>query len=490
MCFSSLKKLCARLRHDRRGNVLILVGFSIIPLVFATGMGIDYSRAARLQTRLNAAADAAALAAVTQPLMKQPLSASEDAARRMFRAQVQDLTDIIIDLDQGLTINVVPGGPGATTSRTATVSYIAQSVNSFGNILGRPTITIAGSSQSNAVAAPNIDFYVLLDTSPSMLLPATSAGLDQLRNLTKSSAKPNGCAFACHLSDPETESIFVNKTNVSTNLPTCQKPLNQQVPACFNAAGKVTLPDGTFADSYWLAKNKGITMRIDAEQTAVRDLMDVAAEMATTNEVTYRMAVHQFEYAPNFRTISPLTTDLAGVKALAQNLPVSKWKTNGVIWTSATTTKSIDDKSTEFLDAFKRLNNVGSATRIPDPGNGSADGTPQAILFIVTDGMSDEDLPGTGRTHRELMQAHLDQCTAIKARNIRIAILYTEYLPGSLDGDSWSQSNVKPYLPNVEPALRACASPGLLYTVTTDQDISAALTALFRQAVATAHLIQ
>ncbi|HWL47312.1 MAG TPA: hypothetical protein VNQ31_06305, partial [Sphingomonadaceae bacterium] len=397
---------------------------------------------------------------------------------------------LIYDKNSGLTVDVAPGAAGATNGRTATVSYTAQSANSFAGVLGWSSIAIAGSSQSNAVAAPNIDFYVLLDTSPSMLLPATSAGLDQLRTLTKSSAKPNGCAFACHLSEPESESIFVNKTNVSTNLPNCQTPLNPLVPACFNSAGKVTLPDGTLADSYWLAKNKGITMRIDAEETAVRDLMDVAAEMATTNEVTYRMAVHQFEYAPNFRTISPLTSDLASIKALAQNLKVSRWRTNGNIWINATTSQNIDDKSTEFLDAFKRMNNATSATRIPDPGNGSPDDTPQAILFIVTDGMSDEDLPGTGRTHRELMQAHLDQCAAIKARNIRIAILYTEYLPGSLEGDSWSQSNVKPYLPKVEPALRACASPGLLYTVTTDQDISAALTALFRQAVATAHLIQ
>ena len=59
--------LLRRLRDNRRGNVLIIMGFATIPLTFATGMTIDYSQAARLQTKLDTAADAAALAAVTLP---------------------------------------------------------------------------------------------------------------------------------------------------------------------------------------------------------------------------------------------------------------------------------------------------------------------------------------------------------------------------------------------------------------------------------------
>ncbi len=55
-----------RLHGDRRGNVMLLFGLALIPLVFATGMGIDYGKAMRLQTQMEAAADAAALAAVSQ----------------------------------------------------------------------------------------------------------------------------------------------------------------------------------------------------------------------------------------------------------------------------------------------------------------------------------------------------------------------------------------------------------------------------------------
>ena len=67
----SITRLLKRLCRDNRGNVLMIMGFAILPITFATGMAIDYARAARLQTKLNAAADAAALAAVTLPMMDQ-----------------------------------------------------------------------------------------------------------------------------------------------------------------------------------------------------------------------------------------------------------------------------------------------------------------------------------------------------------------------------------------------------------------------------------
>jgi len=49
-------------------------------------------------------------------------------------------------------------------------------------------------------AAPNVDFYLMLDTSPSMELAATSDGIASL----KAATQPNegGCEFGCHQSHP------------------------------------------------------------------------------------------------------------------------------------------------------------------------------------------------------------------------------------------------------------------------------------------------
>ena len=370
-----------------RGNVLMLFGFAVVPMVFATGMGIDYSRAARLRTKLNAIADAAALSAVTQSMMEKTDAEAKTTAINMFDAQAHGLPGLFHD-DFTLTVTITPTY-GATIGRIATVSYKAQSANVFGGVLRKETIAIGGSSTANATKAPYIDFYLLLDTSPSMLLPSTSEGLSLMRQLTTGSAKPSGCAFACHLSQPHTENIYVTDQNAKQPLPSG---------SYFDSARNVKLTNGTtstsddtFADSYWLAQNRSIMLRIDAEQVAVQDLTIVAAQTASDNKVVYRMAVHRFDYGPNFGTVAALTSDLPSVKAKATNLPLTVWYKNGMI----TSSLNIDDQSTDFKTAFDKMNGL-----MPDPGSGKTASNPQQIMFMITDGMSDENL--NGRTHREL----------------------------------------------------------------------------------------
>jgi hypothetical protein len=104
--------------------------------------------------------------------------------------------------------------------------------------------------------------------------------------------------------------------------------------------------------------------------------------------------------------------------------------------------------------------------------------------------MSDENI-GSGRTRAQMQDAQIAQCNTIKARGIQIAILYTEYTAASIADDEVGQRTlVTNNIPNVAPALTKCASPGLLYTVRTDEDISTALQALFTRAVATARLLK
>ena len=75
-------------------------------------------------------------------------------------------------------------------------------------------------------------------------------------------------------------------------------------------------------------------------------------------------------------------------------------------------------------------------------------------------------------------------CTIIKNRGIRIAVLYTTYLP--LPTNSWYNTYIGPFQPQIGPTLQSCASPGLYFEVNTNQDISSALNTLFATAVQTA----
>ena len=134
--------------------------------------------------------------------------------------------------------------------------------------------------------------------------------------------------------------------------------------------------------------------------------------------------------------------------------------------------------------------NSGLATMnsiMPNPGTGSPGSTPQEVLILVTDGYQDEN-----GVRQQFDSNTIARCNAIKARGIRIAILYTTYDPATISSHYPSYAAVTP---SIAPALRSCASTtsggaNLMYTVSVNEDISAALSALFAMTVQTAHLTQ
>ena len=82
------RALFKKFADDRRGNVATIFAFSALPLIFTVGMAVDYGTAARLQSKLNAAADAAVLAAITPAMLNQSDAQAKAAAQNMFNAQV------------------------------------------------------------------------------------------------------------------------------------------------------------------------------------------------------------------------------------------------------------------------------------------------------------------------------------------------------------------------------------------------------------------
>lgn len=444
-------RLPARLRdvgRDRRGNILMIFAFALMPLTFATGMGIDYGQAMRLQTKLNAAADAAALSATSQDEMGNTFLHAATRAKTMFRVQVDGSLNLfpINYIDPAQFSIIVVDTPTATgITRVATVSYRGESQNMFGKILGRDSLTIKGTAVASASTAPNIDFFLLLDVSGSMALPTTTAGLTTLQGAT------GGCAFACH----------------STN------------------DAKAYDKYGKYTDYYGVARSYGIPLRIDEEGKATQSLMTTAKSTQAANGATYRMSISTFSEGPSsstgtqWKNIQFTTTDLDAAGTKAATASVSLYDRNGC----PTASRCNNDTDSAPSDAFDNMN-----TLMPTPGTGSKIDKPQAIMFVISDGMRDEKR-ADGKPE---VTYDLTRCQAIKDRGIRIAVLYTEYLPATIANDSWSTSptggNVYNRLPQIEPNLQACASSGLYYKVSTDGDITAALNSLFQQAVATSHL--
>jgi len=453
----------ARFCDERNGNAAILFGLSLVPIVFLGGMTLDFSSAIQKRALLNSAADAAALAAVTPAMMTQSDQTIMTAAQNMFTAQASNIP--------GLNYNA----PNVTVTnsglmRTVTVSYTASSTNSFAGILGEPNWSLSGSSQASSSAAPNINFYLLLDNSPSMDLPATSAGITAMINATKNApsngANAGGCAFACHESDP--------------------------------AADNLGNPGGI--DNYQLAQNLGVVTRIQNMASATQSLMTTAASTEASNKATYEVAIYTFDPSgvpsgnnglKGLYTVQQLTSSLTTAQAAAGNINVLEVYSNN----SLTSSKNNSDTDTDFDSAMSQINSI-----MPDPGTGGATSTPQEVLFIVTDGVEDKiDSTCTERTVSTSAGTRCQQpfdttwCTTVKNRGILIAVLYTEYLPLPASGtgsNSWYNSYVSPYQSQIGPNLKNCASSGLFFSVTTDGDITAAMQTLFQQAVTTARLTQ
>ena len=183
-----------RLLRNRRGNVAMMYALVAPILVFGGGAAIDYGRAAQIHTKLNAAADAAALAALTPTMLQQSATVAHDAAVSMFNGLTEGIPGLTVNATT-VTVTVTVGATALT--RNVEVSY-SSSVNTiFAQVLGKSSLPVSGLSVASAQAPPNIDFYVLLDNSPSMALPATEDGITQMQNLTGNEIT-GGCAFACH----------------------------------------------------------------------------------------------------------------------------------------------------------------------------------------------------------------------------------------------------------------------------------------------------
>jgi Flp pilus assembly protein TadG len=488
-------------RH-KGGNIALITALVMIPLTFALGMAFDFTVSQSREDQLDGIADAAALGAVTPAEMALSCTTASTQSTNLFNGQEATVAGVT-----GLSVTV-SGCPDTTNgnlvTRTITVTYTGQSQNVFASLLGMPTLPITGHSTATSSTAPNINFYLLLDTSPSMELAASSAGIATMQANTQDQG---GCAFGCHQSNP------------TGDLPAFQTASGAQIACTTSGAYSdgTTFSSGskfptTGRDNYDLSLCLGVPLRIDLLRTGVQTLMSFANTAEQTNKATYQMALYETDTnQPNSNNdlnvyqLQTLTSDLTGAAyTAAGNISPLEVYQNSLLTASVNN----NDNDTTLDADITSMNTSGNANYIPTPGNGAAGNTPQEVLFIVTDGMNDESVGSGGNCRTGSLCTPMDWsgaiCSAVRARGIRIAVLYTTYNPTA--GLPWYGTNVAPNLPTgLPPGLTAdtaldpndpmalgaqqCASPGLFYAVTNDADISTALQTLFQEAVDTARLL-
>ena len=516
-----------RFARDRKANVAVIFALAMVPTIFLLGMALDYTHAQHMKVELDAATDAAAVAAVTSAMMQQSPQVAQTTAQRVFNMTANTLANNKnLAAQPSFTVAVNCSTPNATTGyctyapcpgsnsvftdpvnsnnqvvRNVQVCYTAASTNAFPAVLRKTSWPFAGQSATRNQSAPNINFYLLLDDSPSMAIGATSSDINTLIANTQKQTDvtgSNGCGFACHETNP--------------------------------AADNLGNPGGSSQDNYALARKLGLTLRIDRVTQAVQSLMDTAYQISTINRNTYGVAIYTFDYQLNSSSpifapsgkpgivqtpVTPAATKSYTVATIqnaasgVQVLPV--YKNN---WLTSSNNNS--DADTSIAGALNGLNNI-----MATPGNGTnlANDTPQEVIFLVTDGVEDVntstdsytgscDQPtsrksvATGSTENtgSRCQQPLDPaiCTTIKNKKIRIAVLYTEYDDSALNTtNDWYDTWVHAFngtstgsTSQIETNLQACASPGLYTKVATNDDITSALQTLFLKVASDPRLTQ
>jgi Flp pilus assembly protein TadG len=506
-----LRALIANFRSNSRGNVAVISALAALPMIAAAGCAIDYTNASMVKTKLQAAADAAALATVSvnssvittaKSMTKSgTISGGSTYATNFYNANLTTSPEDTGYSSLTPTATVTLSG----TTITAVVNYTASVSTYFMGIMGYKNIALSGTSTASYTLPTYINFYLMLDVSGSMSFPSTTAEQTRLQavNPDNYTLYPNGCTFACHFSaqgactqsEQETgvpPSAYTSKYNPSPG-GYCQGFTITRLGTTLSTGGSVNWSNTPVTSCSAPGTTECIQLRADAVGYAVTQLLSTAN---SSELVTNQFQVGLYPFIQNLYSYSAMTSSLTGaISTAAQNLA-------SLLDTGENA--SLGSGGTHFENAFSSMNSL-----ITSVGSGLGSSRPMPDVFIITDGSQDYQTQWGGNWSSQNWSAtssvpyqnsatvippntvtSTNYCTTMKNRGITIAVLYIPYetiqnaTTFASSEDIYANSNI----PNIPAALEACASPNFFYTANSPTDINNALIAMFDQAVSTAHL--
>ena len=339
--WARLRAPIAKFRSNKSGNVAIITALCALPLVAAVGCVIDYTTASLVKTKLQAAADAAALATVsvnssvvtTAKSMSSSgtVSGGSTFATNFFNANLNGAPANVgyTNLTPSATVSL------SGTKMTANVSFTAKVPTYFMGVMGFANTNISGSSTASYTMPTYINFYLMLDVSGSMSFPSTQAEQSRLMavnpdNLLGSPGYPQGCQFACHFSAQGACGQTGNPVHQGP-IPAVGQPSNPSpggycqgflisrlgtTPTSFGSGtnnvtnGNSVNWNGTQVTSCPTPGTTScIQLRADAVGYAVTTLLSTAS---AAEQVTNQYKVGLYPFIQNLYSYVPLTTNLTG----------------------------------------------------------------------------------------------------------------------------------------------------------------------------------
>jgi Flp pilus assembly protein TadG len=536
--FARVRTLAGEFGSARRGNSAIIFGIAALPIISAVGCVIDYSFASMIKTKLQAAADAATLATVSNnsPIVITAKSMSGNGSVSGGSTYLQNFFNEDTSAFTGISLTPTPTvtKSGQSVAATATFSYAVPTY--FLKIMGYSTITVSGTSTASFTLPTYIDFYLMLDVSGSMSFPSTTAEQQRLLavNPDNLGQYAGGCQFACHFTSQNacgqsTQGPIPAVGNSTNPNPGgyCQGFIISRLgtnPTSFTAGttnttngNAVNWNNSQVSTCATAGTTSCIQLRADAVGYAVTALLTQATTTETSTGISNQFRVGLFPFiqymcSPGNTATGDvnksnscsvgLTTSLAGstITNFAQQLA-------NLLDTGVNTT--LGSGGTHFENALSTMGNY-----INSVGTGSGPTNTLPYVFIVSDGSQDYQTQSGGNWGSQNWNSNgtspyqnsstgippnsednTDYCQAMKSNGITVAVLYIPY--GTIvdpnasfanNEDGYANTNITngTYAAN----LQNCATTGFFYTASTPTDIQNALVTMFEQAVATAHISQ
>ena len=530
-----LDRVMRRFPKDQRGNVAVIFAIACVPLISAVGCAIDYTEATRIKSKLQSAADAAAVASISQQSSgwlaasrmtgNGEVTAAETDARNIFNGNITAATSLFNN--QTVTATVTKTG----ANLTSLVTFTADVPVTFMKVVGFQKLTVTGSSAASASLPLYLDFYLLLDVSGSMGLPSTPAEAVRMQNINPDnySNYPTGCTLACHF---QVQNVCGNSTqryptnnycmgyaysrlsqsalsNLINQASTVSVP--KQVPGLPNAmlpnlsanltpgAANSLVTGNSRSLPYSLTAATScptdgtdacIQLRLDAVGYAVNQLLQMANTVAVVPQ-QFRVGIYPFIQTMD-ANYAPLTSSINGSPNTAGTINYAAANLATELDTNANA--ALGSGGTNIAQSLGNMN-----TTIVSVGNGSSASSTLPYVFLVTDGAVDPQTKQlsvsggwAGSNHATVIASGASSpCKQLRDRGIKVSVLYIPYVPinpvnasFANDEDDYANNNIA----NIPASLTNCASPGFFYTANTPQDITNALNAMFNHALVTAHI--
>jgi Flp pilus assembly protein TadG len=416
-----------RLWRDRRGAAAIVFGLAALPMIGAAGVAIDMANVGRVKSRMQAAADAAVLAAVrayTPPSMASSVPYSEsaalDRAKGFFAANIDSA---FIDSPAEVKMDV---DPSTYDSLAITLTYHGVAPTGMMSFFKIPQVKFSGTATASVTMPNYIDVYFVLDVTGSMGRPITPLGLAEIKS-RYASVRPifnyDTCTCACH--EPPNW--------LSTDMETNGWNLARTAPA--------------------------IDMKIDAAKRALNRLVATAKDRSLYGHVNFGFYTMS---GTTLTRINDLTTDYDAI-------------------TSSINAAQPTDTGLSFNDLLDGMNSnisneLARTTRSTYHQFGKYSSGRKTYIFFITDGLDMNLIQWGDAANQRLFAQKIwhsghtgsafdpTLCKTFKDKNVSVGVMYTQ---GAGDyGDPTFQYLEEPYLDDAVANLKSCASPGLYIDVT------------------------